>query len=89
MNHSYHVYGAGRAADVPNPTMVFRNPPFPTLPVVESAAPSERHAPFLTTVTFIAIVAAVILKVTLVGERDTGPRLMAAELGVQITDGGC
>ena len=43
----------------------------------------------LTTVTFIAIVATVILKVTLVGEGDTGPGLVAAELRVQVTDGGC
>ena len=39
--------------------------------------------------TFIAIVATVILKVTLVGEGDTGPGLVAAELRVQVTDGGC
>lgn len=39
------------------------------------------------TVTFIAVVATVVLKVTFIGEWDAGPRLLAAELGVQITDG--
>lgn len=37
--------------------------------------------------TFITVVATVVLKVTFVGEWDAGPRLLAAELGVQITDG--
>ena len=54
------------------------------LPPLEEESWTSRP---LTTVTFIAIVATVILKVTFVGEWDTGPRLLAAELGVQITDG--
>ena len=37
--------------------------------------------------TFIAVVSTVILKVALVGQRDTGPRLLAAELRIQVADG--
>lgn len=39
------------------------------------------------TVTFIAVVSTVIFKITFVGQWDTGPRLLATELGIQITNG--
>lgn len=42
----------------------------------------------LTTVTFIAVIPTVILQVTFVGQRDAGPRALAAELGVSVTHGG-
>lgn len=41
----------------------------------------------LTTVTFIAVVATVIFQVTFVRQWDTGPRILATELSIQITNG--
>lgn len=49
--------------------------------------PPPEHA--LTTVALITVVPTVIFKVALIGERNTGPRLLAPELSVGITDCGC
>lgn len=49
--------------------------------------PPPEHA--LTTVALITVVPTIIFKVALIGERNTGPRLLTPELSVCITDGGC
>lgn len=41
----------------------------------------------LTTVTLVTVISTVIFKVTLIGEWNTSPRLLAPELSVCITDG--
>lgn len=42
----------------------------------------------LTTVAFVAVVPTVVLQVTFVGQRDAGPRALAAELGLGVAHGG-
>lgn len=40
---------------------------------------------WLTTVTLIAVVSAVILQVTFIGQRDAGPRFLAPEQRIWVT----
>lgn len=68
--------------------MLYSNAPRPlTQPWEQHGAPPPEHA--LTTVALITVVPTVIFKVALIGERNTGPRLLAPELSVGITDCGC
>lgn len=94
MNQPCHVDGGGHAAGHHKSWNSFQksstsNPPHPLVQHSKQGCcpPLERGSwtscP-LTAVTFIAVVSTVILKVTFVGEWDTGPRLLTTELGVQI-----
>jgi len=90
------MYCQGRAGILTSTVGFIRPVPAVIVPIAHPGgadAHARAAAVFVTpalvhfAVTFIAVVSTIILKVTFVGQWDAGPRLLAAELGVQITNG--